>query len=154
VFTVLLPASRVATRKVDVSTAPNGGNDGTGLGAILFVDDDPALRRFGQQALEERGYRVLLAENGRQALAVLTAHPEVGAVVLDLAMPVMGGETAGPMMRSLRPDVPVIISSGYPESDALERVGHDVAAAFLEKPYRADMLVSRVEEAFRSRPNS
>jgi FixJ family two-component response regulator len=50
--------------------------------------------------------------------------------------------------------VPLIVSSGYPESDALERIGHDVAAAFLEKPYRVDMLVSRVEEALRSRPNS
>ena len=124
----------------------------TGLAAILFVDDEPALRTFAQQALEERGYRVLLAENGQQAIAVLKAHPEVRAVVLDLAMPVMGGDTAGPMMRSLRPDVPLIVSSGYPESDASEMVGHSVAAAFLEKPFRADVLVSAVEEVLRSRP--
>ncbi len=150
-FTVLLPASRAGTRKVEVPRASSSEKNGTGLGVILFVDDDPALRTFAQQALEERGYRVLLAENGQQALAVLTAHPEVGAIVLDLAMPVMGGETAGPMMRSLRPDVPLILSSGYPEADALERIGHDVAKGFLEKPYRADVLVSRVEEALRSR---
>ncbi|HEY7389367.1 MAG TPA: PAS domain-containing protein [Bryobacteraceae bacterium] len=153
VFTVLLPASQAATRRVDVPKPRAPGKDETGLGAVLFVDDDPALRTFAQEALEEQGYRVLLAENGRQAIAVLTAHPEVDAVVLDLAMPVMGAETAGPMMRSLRPDVPLIVSSGYPESDALERVGQDVATAFLEKPYRVDALVSKVEEALRSRPN-
>ena len=153
VFTVLLPASRGATHGVDASpTQPSLRTGGTGLAAILFVDDEPALRTFAQQALEERGYRVLLAENGQQAIAVLKAHPEVRAVVLDLAMPVMGGDTAGPMMRSLRPDVPLIVSSGYPESDASEMVGHSVAAAFLEKPFRADVLVSAVEEVLRSRP--
>jgi CheY-like chemotaxis protein len=153
VFTVLLPASRGATQGVDASpTQPSLRTGGAGLAAILFVDDEPALRTFAQQALEERGYRVLLAENGQQAIAVLTAHPEVRAVVLDLAMPVMGGDTAGPMMRSLRPDVPLIVSSGYPESDASEMVGHSVAAAFLEKPFRADVLVSAVEEVLRSRP--
>ena len=83
---------------------------------------------------------------------MLTAHPEVRVVVLDRAMPVMGGDTAGSMMRSLRPDVPLIVSSGYPESDASELVGHGVATAFLEKPFRADVLVSTVEEALRSRP--
>jgi FixJ family two-component response regulator len=67
-------------------------------------------------------------------------------------MPVMGGDTAGPMMRSLRPDVPLIVSSGYPESNASELVGHSVAAAFLEKPFQADVLVSAVEEVLRSRP--
>jgi len=57
-----------------------------------------------------------LAENGQQAIAVLTEHPEVRAIVLDLAMPVMSGDTAGPMMRTLRPDMPLILSSGYSES--------------------------------------
>lgn len=153
VFTVLLPASRAATQGADTFlTQPSPKTGGTGLAAILFVDDEPALRTFAQQALEERGYRVLLAENGQQAIAVLTAHPEVRVVVLDLAMPVMGGDTAGSMMRSLRPDVPLIVSSGYPESDASELVGHGVATAFLEKPFRADVLVSAVEEALRSRP--
>jgi DNA-binding NtrC family response regulator len=50
--------------------------------------------------------------------------------------------------------VPLILSSGYSESDALERVGHDVVAAFLEKPYRADVLVAKVEEVLRSRPSN
>jgi CheY-like chemotaxis protein len=121
----------------------------TGTGAILFVDDEPGLRTIAQWALEEHGYRVLLAENGQQAIAVLTEHPEVRAVVLDLAMPVMSGDTAGPIMRTLRPDVPLILSSGYSESGALERAGPDMVAGFLEKPYRAGMLVAKVEEVLR-----
>jgi PAS domain S-box-containing protein len=151
-FTVLLPASQANAQRVDVITPPAAAKRATGIGAILFVDDDPALRAFAQQALEEQGYRVLLAHNGRHAIGILTAHPEIRAVVLDLAMPVMGGDTAGPIMRSLRRDVPIILSSGYSESDALERIGEEAAAAFLEKPYRADVLVLKVEEALRKPP--
>jgi PAS domain S-box-containing protein len=153
VFTVLLPASQVA-RRVESPTPPWPRTAATGIGTLLMVDDEPALRKLAQSILEQRGYRVLLAENGQQAIAILAAHPEIRAVVLDLAMPVMGGDVAGPMMHSLRADVPLILSSGYSESDALERVGHDVVAAFLEKPYRADVLIAKVEEVLRSRPSN
>lgn len=151
-FEVLLPASQAA--RVETPTPSLPGRVTTGIGAILFVDDDPALRTIAQQTLEEHGYRVLLADNGQQAIAVLAAHPEVRAVVLDLAMPVMAGDTAGSMMQSLRPDVPLILSSGYSESDALERLGEGVVAAFLEKPYRVDVLVAKIEEVLRSGPSS
>jgi PAS domain S-box-containing protein len=151
-FTVFLPASQAA-RQVDVPRRSMPKRAATGGGAILVVDDEPALRKLAQEVLEQRGYHVLLAENGQQAITMLAAHPEVHAVVLDLAMPVMGGDIAGPMIRSLRPDVPLILSSGYSESDALERVGQDLATAFLEKPYRWDMLVTKIEEALRSRPS-
>jgi PAS domain S-box-containing protein len=151
-FTVLLPASQAA-RRPEIRTRPLPSIAETGVGSIiLFVDDDAALRTIAQRSLERRGYRVLLAENGQEAIGVLAAHPEVRAIVLDLAMPVMGGDIAGPKMRSLRPDVPLILSSGYSESDALERIGQDVAAAFLEKPYRAEMLVAKIEELLRTRP--
>jgi CheY-like chemotaxis protein len=151
VFTVLLPASQTL-RRAEIPTRPLPAIAETGTGSILFVDDDAALRTIAQRSLERRGYRVLLAENGQEAISVLTTHPEVRAVVLDLAMPVMGGDIAGPKMHSLRPDVPLILSSGYAESDALERIGQDVAAAFLEKPYRAEVLVAKIEEMLRSRP--
>jgi two-component system, cell cycle sensor histidine kinase and response regulator CckA len=92
---------------------------------------------------------VLLAQNGQQAIDILAAHPEVSAVVLDLAMPVMSGDAAGPIMHSLRPDVPLILSSGYSERGALERIGQNVVAAFLEKPYLFSVLVAKLEEVLR-----
>jgi PAS domain S-box-containing protein len=150
-FTVLLPASQDA-RRVGTPALALPGRTAAGIGTILFVDDEPALRTVAQRTLEQHGYGVLLAENGRQAIDVLAAHPEVRAVVLDLAMPVMSGDAAGPMMRSLRPDVPLILSSGYSEGDALERVGQGVVAAFLEKPYPSTVLVAKLEEVLRSPP--
>jgi PAS domain S-box-containing protein len=150
VFTVLLPASHDA-RRAEIPALSVPRRPATGIGTILFVDDEPALRTIAQRTLEWHGYGVLLAENGQQAIDVLAAHPEVRAVVLDLAMPVMSGDTAGPMMRSLRPDVPVILSSGYSEGDALERVGQGVVAGFLEKPYPSTGLVAKLEEVLRVR---
>jgi CheY-like chemotaxis protein len=124
------------------------------FGTILFVDNDAALRAIAQEILEAHGCRVLQAANGRQAIAVLEAHPEVRAVVLDLAMPEMGGDTAGPILHSLRPDVPLILTSGYSESYAVDRVGSGVVSAFLAKPYKPGALVAKVEEVLRSRPNN
>lgn len=88
---------------------------------------------------------MLLATNGRRAIALLEAHPEVRAVV-DLATPVMGGDAAGPILHSLRPDVPLILSSGYSESFETERVGPGVVAAFLGTPYEPGALVVKVED--------
>ena len=144
-FTVLLPANPDAKR-VENPMPSLPAPSATGVGTILFVDDEPGLRMVAQQALEQHGYGVLLAENGQQAIDVLASHPEVRAVVLDLAMPVMNGDTAGARMHSLRPDVPLILSSGYSEKDALERVGKDLVVGFLEKPYQAGGLVKKVEE--------
>ena len=151
VFTVFLPASRAA-RRVETPMPSMRGKAATGAGTILFVDDEPGLRAIARWTLEEHGYRVLLAENGQQGIAVLAAHPEVRAVVLDLAMPVLSGDAAGPMIRSLRPDIPVILSSGYSESGALDQVGLNVVTGFLEKPYRPDVLVAKVEEVLHVRP--
>ncbi len=148
VFTVLLPASH-AVRPVAPPPQPVAETPAIGSGTILFVDDEPALRTLAQRTLEQRGYHVLLADNGQQAISVLTAHPEVSAIVLDLTMPVMSGETAAPILRSLRPDVPLILSSGYSASNALERVGSDTVTAFLEKPYRASTLMAKLEALMR-----
>jgi PAS domain S-box-containing protein len=153
VFTVLLPASQVI-RETAPPARTTAEIPATVGGTVLFVDDEPALRTLGEQTLEQHGYKVLLAENGREAISVLAAHPEVGAIVLDLTMPVMSGETAAPIIRSLRPDVPLILSSGYSASNALERVGGDVVTAFLEKPYQASALVSKLEELMRSSAGS
>jgi PAS domain S-box-containing protein len=148
IFTVLLPASQFAQQaETPVRAMPEKGR--TGTGTILFVDDEPGLRTIAQSALEEHGYGVLLAENGQEAIAVLKKHPEVRAVVVDLAMPVMSGDTAVPIMRSLRPEIPMILSSGYSESGALERLGANVVEEFLEKPYRPGMLVAKVDEVLR-----
>jgi PAS domain S-box-containing protein len=147
VFTVLLPASPAVPHTAASASAPPA--QGARGGTILVVDDEPAVRTVAQRALEQEGYRVLVAGDGQEALDTLKVHPEVRAVVLDMAMPVLSGDMVAPMMRSLRPDLPLILSSGYSERDVMERFEQGVVAAFLEKPYRIAGLVSKVEDVLR-----
>jgi two-component system CheB/CheR fusion protein len=146
-FTVLLPASE---GKVASPTTPAVAAV-PGFGVILVVDDEVSVRTMATRALEIQGYSVLAAENGQQGIEMLAAHPEVRAVVLDLAMPVMSGETALSMMRAERPGLPVILSSGYSENEAMVRFGRDTANGFLQKPYRAETLLAKVAQALEGR---
>jgi len=87
---------------------------------------------------------VLTAEHGERAIEVLAAHPEIMAVVLDLAMPVMTGDQAAPRLREHRPDLPIILSSGYPEGEAMRRFARYGITAFMQKPYTANSLSEKV----------
>jgi len=114
---------------------------------ILVIDDEPLVRVVAQLALEHYGYTVLVAEDGKQGLDFFRQRASrIGCVVLDLAMPVMGGEEALPQLKSLRPDIPVILSSGFGEVEAARRFRGKGLAGFLQKPYTAAVLAAKVVE--------
>jgi CheY-like chemotaxis protein len=117
-----------------------------GTGTILVVDDEAAVRMLAERVLERYGYTVFSAEDGVGAVEMVKAHPEVRAVLLDLAMPVQSGETTAQILRQLRPDLPLILSSGYSEGEALERFGNDMVRGFLQKPYTAQRLAAKIAE--------
>src|SRR5262249_1955477 len=79
---------------------------------VLVVDDEEMVRRIAQASLEIRGYRVLLANNGLEAIQVAESHPEIEAILLDLTMPVMNGEEAIDRIAAVRPNARVIVSTG------------------------------------------
>ena len=91
------------------------------------------------------GYRVLIAlADGEEAGRIFASQPgEIDLVILDMTMPVMGGEEAMRRMAELRPDVVVLASSGYDESEAQQRFGSRIAG-FLQKPYTAAQLTGTV----------
>src|SRR4051812_26619261 len=80
---------------------------------ILIVDDDASLRNTAAMMLECHGFKTLVAGNGVEALERLQANPQVSVVLLDIHMPVMGGEEAFRQIRDFREDVPVILISGF-----------------------------------------
>jgi two-component system cell cycle sensor histidine kinase/response regulator CckA len=140
-FCVLLPATHVAPRP---EAKKNAISSDRAVGTVLVVDDEETVRMVAKRALEHRGYHVVTAENGEQAIEILSSHPDIAAVVLDLAMPVMTGDQAAVLLRNQRPGLPIILSSGYPESEATRRfAGHGVTA-FLQKPYTAHSLAEKV----------
>jgi CheY-like chemotaxis protein len=103
------------------------------------VDDEPAVLEMARYTLESYGYQVLLAGDGLAAIQQVAAHPEIRAVLMDLAMPRMSGDAAASRIRSLRPELPILLSSGYSEHEA--RTDSSAASAFLRKPYTATHLL-------------
>ncbi|HWC97528.1 MAG TPA: response regulator [Candidatus Sulfopaludibacter sp.] len=117
-------------------------------GTVLVVDDEQMVLRTARSALQRHGCSVILAESGPAAIDLLRRHAaEVSLIVLDLSMPGMSGLEVLPELRSLRPDVPVLISSGYSEAETLRLfTGHKISG-FLQKPYTSRRLLERVKAA-------
>ncbi len=100
---------------------PDTPIDVRGSGNLLVVDDEAMVRNLAKFALERCGYTVELAQNGQEALNAFAARPDAfAAVILDLTMPVMAGEEALDRLWQLRADIPVPLSSGFSEEEALK----------------------------------
>jgi CheY-like chemotaxis protein len=141
-FTVFLPAVEPIVPQV---VEPPSSVVAHAAGTLLFVDDEPLLRKMGKQVLENAGYSVLLAENGREAVAIFQQNSrDIATVLLDITMPVVGGSEAFRLIREIRQDVPVILMSGFNEESAREGLGTSARACFIQKPYTVDLLVATV----------
>jgi two-component system cell cycle sensor histidine kinase/response regulator CckA len=113
----------------------------TGSGLVLMVDDEPSVRNMGQRILERLGFRVLVAEDGKDALRVFDACSEpIELVVLDMTMPNLGGEETFRELRRRSPEVRVVLTSGYNEQDATSRFAGKGLAAFVQKPFQLETL--------------
>jgi len=145
-FTVVLPAT--TGEGLDTQAPPE--TELRGYGNILVVDDEELVRKMASFTLERYGYSVELARDGKEAVALFTSRPDdFAAVLLDLTMPVMRGEDALHAIRQVRPHVPVVLSSGYTEADAMARFSEAAPAGFLQKPYTATALARRIKQAVR-----
>jgi PAS domain S-box-containing protein len=119
--------------------------EGYVTGTVLVVDDEPALRIMAQRILERCGYRVLIAQDGREAVEVFRQSArEITAILLDMTMPVMGGEEAFRLIRAIRADVPIVVSTGYSEVATRELFGTGTVVGFVQKPYTAARLSERI----------
>ena len=113
------------------------------LRSVLVVDDDEAVRELARRFIENAGFRVMAAEGGRQALDMMREElPDV--VVLDLRMPEMDGPTTLRAIRDGYGDVPVIIITGYPDSDLMVRALDYGPFTLLAKPFDPHQLVASV----------
>ncbi|MDQ2898294.1 MAG: response regulator [Acidobacteriota bacterium] len=122
----------------------------TGDGLILVVDDEDVVRRIAKTALERYGYTVIVAENGREAVTLFQERSgEISLVLLDMTMPVMGGEQALRHLREIAPGCRVILSSGYNEVEAIRRFTGKNLGGFIQKPYTAAQLAEKVRAVLR-----
>jgi PAS domain S-box-containing protein len=145
-FRVFLPASGKTRAKAPEPSAPR--QQIRGAATILVVDDEEMVRKLASTTLRQHGYEVLEATDGRDALQMLSgAKPLPSLVLLDLTMPVMGGDELVPVLEREYPGLKIVVSSGYPEEDARKGFASGSIAGFLQKPYTVMTLAEKIAEA-------
>lgn len=151
-FDIYLPrhhAPTLATAAPPAPRQPAGGNE-----TILLVDDEPLLRNLGRTILEKFGYRVVLANDGQEAIeAYDRQRHEIDLVILDLTMPRVSGRDALRQLIALNSDVRVLFASGY-TAEHLTEEDHEHIAGFVSKPYRPDELAAAVRTALDRQPSA
>ena len=146
-FRVWLPAAEAAAAEERVPAGAHHSHaDLGGTAAILVIDDEHLVRATAKSALEYFGYTVYEAEDGSSGVDLFRKfHDRIALVLLDLTMPEMSGEEVFDLLRQIQPEIPVIVSSGYDESEATRRFAGKGVSGFLKKPYTAETLAERVK---------
>ena len=119
-----------------------------GEGTVLVIDDEFTVRDLAQRILEPRGFSVLAAKDGEEGLAIFRAmQSDIRLVILDLTMPRMNGEECFWELRQIRPDVKVILISGYNKQEATSSFVGRGLSDFVAKPFVAADLLAAVSNA-------
>ena len=143
-FNIYLPALTDAQESVgqDVVELPRGNGE-----RVLVVDDEKPIRLITEQTLVAFGYRVLLASDGAEAIALFAQqHGDIQAVIMDMTMPTMDGASAIRVLEKINPSVPVIAASGISTNEALARDAGANVKVFLQKPYTADAVLNVLKQ--------
>jgi two-component system cell cycle sensor histidine kinase/response regulator CckA len=148
-FSVLLPVARTATERPGVD-AGRAADQARRRGLVLVVDDEEPVREVTCEVLESLGYEVLQAEGGRRACELFGAQrARIDLVLLDMSMPEMNGEQTLHELRAIRPDVRIVLMTGYAEDDVQLRFEPDQLAGFLAKPFAKRELGEVIERAMK-----
>jgi nitrogen-specific signal transduction histidine kinase/CheY-like chemotaxis protein len=149
-FTLCLPlvkqyAAEAKEPAATLRSAPSGTE------TVLLVEDEDGVRRLLAHVLQRRGYRVLEACDGEDALRIFEERPgQIQLVLTDMVMPKVGGRELGEKLRRANPGLPIIYMSGYTD-DVLVRTGAlGPGMLFLEKPLRPEVLAAKVRETLDS----
>jgi len=112
---------------------------------LLVVDDEPMALVLAQRILPEAGFEVETARSGFECLDLVRKRPRYfDLILLDLSMPLMDGEETFNRLRSINPDIVVLLSTGFIAKERLDRMLAAGMGGFLRKPHRPDELVAHV----------
>ena len=153
IFRIYLPRCEeaaieaAAADAADRPTKKEAAKDLTGSATVLLVEDEDAVRSFASRALTTRGYNVLTAISGVQALEVMEEHGgSVDLVISDVVMPEMDGPTLMKHLRKANPQIKIIFMSGYAEEAFRNNLDEDEKFTFLPKPFTLKKLAAAVKE--------
>jgi len=145
VFTVAIPAARGGAAPALRRHAAE--LELTGQGRILVVDDEEIVRTMAEAALKRLGYTVSSADSGPAALAALAVDPLLDLAILDFSMPGMSGQETLARLRAARPELRIVVSSGYCEAECRALFQDQFISGFLQKPYTVTALGQSVKAA-------
>lgn len=108
----------------------------SGKGKILVIDDEEWVRIVVRNTLRKFGYSVITAADGMEGIRLFATNQEqIRLVLLDMVMPGLSGRETFNELKLLEPDIPVLLTSGYSEDDAIRRFGHNSISGFIQKPF-------------------
>ncbi|MDT8066932.1 MAG: PAS domain S-box protein [Terriglobia bacterium] len=136
-FPALEAAAEVAEARTLAMPHPGGSE------RVLLVEDEATLRELTSTFLQAKGYRVLEASNGVQALEICRTHPDIAVLVSDVVMPELGGPALAAYATKLLPQVKIILMSGYTDR-ALDNNALELGMEFLQKPFSFDTLAKTI----------
>ncbi len=150
-FKILFPCREGISYSSQLSNNPKKYSGVESGKTVLVVDDEETVRTVVKMMLEELGFKVITARDGRNAVDLFRNYDgDIDLVLLDMTMPHMNGEETFRELRRINPSVKVILSSGYNEQDATNRFAGKGLAGFIQKPYRSTMLMEKIEKALQS----
>jgi two-component system cell cycle sensor histidine kinase/response regulator CckA len=162
-FTIFLPRYGEPAVVGEAEAEPARIRDLTGIGTVLLVEDEDAVRTFSARALRNKGYDVLEAASGEGALELLIGgarddpakvhKTDVDLLITDVVMPKIDGPALVERVREHNPEIKVIFISGYAEDSFRQRLGEDRELHFLPKPFSLKQLASKVKEVMNQPPD-
>jgi len=147
-FRVYFPVMEVGALTDDrkVQAVQAGGTE-----LVLLVDDEELIRALGERILTGAGYKVLTANNGKEALAVYRENKDdIALVILDLIMPEMGGSQCLEELLKISPELKVVVASGFSLDGRTGEIVDARARGFVQKPYKLSQMLSAVREVLDS----
>jgi two-component system cell cycle sensor histidine kinase/response regulator CckA len=120
-----------------------------GAGTMLVVDDEDTVRSVATRMLAGMGFHILQATNGHEAVEIFHSHrDEIVGVLLDLTMPQLDGTATFTELRRIKPDIRVLLMSGFNEQDAVNRFAGKGLAGFIQKPFKTETLQAKLRAIF------
>jgi len=148
-FNIYLPASteQVETRIIAAPEILKGRE------TILIVDDEPMISEVTKELLEQLGYRAIVAGSGQEAIDIFSKDwDRIDLVIMDMIMPGLSGGETFDLMKAIKPDVKVILSSGYSVNGMAVEIMNRGIKAFIQKPFRLEDISRRIREVFDGAP--
>lgn len=146
---MFVPSSLVEIARIDDKQSAAEAKAAEGQGhehTVLVADDDPITRSLAVRAIHEN-CQVYQAETGYEALHLLTLHKDIDIILLDLRMPGQHGSDTLSEVRELRPDIAIIIITGFAGDLPPELVNNEMVVSVIQKPFTMPVLQEAIEQA-------